>query len=250
MTTVMVGIEQLEKRYSGAATPALRGLTMSVASAEFMGILGPNGAGKTTLLSILCGLRRPTGGTVRVGGHDVTRESAAVRRLIGFVPQNVALYPRLTARENLVFFARMYGLRGAELRDRVAECLVMAGLEQYADRQIRTFSGGMTRRANLVAGLVHRPPLLILDEPTVGIDAQSRNMILESLQRLNKAGTTILYATHYMEEAEQICSDVAILDDGLLLRRGAPGALIRQEPGCGNLGELYLHLTGRSMRDE
>ena len=245
-----VEVIDLEKSYSRSGAPALNGISLTVEPAEFLGLLGPNGAGKTTLLSIISTLRRPSRGTVLVQGCDVDRDPASVRRLIGLVPQNIALYPSLSARENLTFFGRMYGLAGRQLKERVGECLAIAGLEKSAERQVRTFSGGMLRRANLVAGLLHRPPILILDEPTVGIDPQSRNVIFESLRALNQAGATILYATHYMEEAEALCSRLAIIDRGRILKLGSPAQLIREQPGCRHLGELFLELTGHTLRDE
>ena len=245
----IIEVQQVEKRYPGSSVPALRGLDLFVEAGEFFGLLGPNGAGKTTLLSILCGLRKATGGRVILAGEDVTRNPAPIRSRIGLVPQDIALYPSLTAFENLAFFGRMYGLAGAALRARVQECLAMVGLENHAGRRVETYSGGMKRRANLAAGLLHHPPILILDEPTVGIDAQSRNLIFQNLRALNQAGMTLVYATHYMEEAEQFCGRVAILDEGRCLTQGSPAALIAAQPGCPNLDHLFLELTGKRLRD-
>jgi len=242
-------VRQLAKTYRGSNTPAVNGVDLTIEDGEILGLLGPNGAGKTTTLSILCGLMKPTRGTVRFEGVDVVRHPARAKALIGLVPQDVALYPSLTAAENLRFFARMHGLAGKALATRVDECLSVVGLEESAGRRIGTFSGGMKRRANLAAGLVHKPAILMLDEPTVGIDAQSRNVIFENLHRLNRSGATMIYATHYMEEAEQLCSRVAIMDGGSILKEGPPKRLIEERPTCQNLEQLFLELTGRYLRD-
>ena len=219
----IVEIANLSKTYRGSERPALDDLSLRIDAGRFFGLLGPNGAGKSTLISILCGLFAPTRGQVHVRGKD-TRE---VKSMLGLVPQDLALYPMLTARENLEFFGRMQGLTGARLRERVAACLAIARLEEFADRRAETFSGGLKRRLNLVIGLIHEPRLLVLDEPTVGIDPQSRHFIHESLRGLHAAGMTIIYSTHYMEEAEQLCDDIAIIDHGRILARGSVLALLR-----------------------
>jgi ABC-2 type transport system ATP-binding protein len=221
--TPLVEIENLSKIYRGAKRPALDNLSLQIDNGAFFGLLGPNGAGKSTLISILCGLFAPTHGKVRVRGAD----SRHVKSTLGLVPQDLALYPMLTARENLEFFGRMQGLTGARLRDRVAACLAIARLDDLADRRAETFSGGLKRRLNLVIGLVHEPDLLVLDEPTVGIDPQSRHFIHESLRGLHATGMTIIYSTHYMEEAEQLCDDIGIIDHGRILARGSVSTLLR-----------------------
>jgi len=202
-------------------------ISFAVRTGEIFGLLGPNGAGKSTLISILCGLLAPTRGVVRVLGTDVQADAARVKSAIGLVPQDLALYPTLSARENLLFFGRMQGLSGARLKARVAACLAIARLDDLADRRVDTYSGGLKRRLNLVIGLIHEPQLLILDEPTVGIDPQSRNFIHEALRTLHQAGMTILYTTHYMEEAENLCDDIAIIDRGRILARGTVPELLR-----------------------
>jgi ABC-2 type transport system ATP-binding protein len=222
----IVEIAGLTKVYRGMERPALDDLSVTIGHGAFFGLLGPNGAGKSTLLSILSGLRAPTRGQVRIEGRDVVTDPQPVKAVLGLVPQDLALYPTLTARENLGFFGRMQGLSGARLRSRVAACLALAGLEGFADRRAETFSGGLKRRLNLVIGLIHEPRLLILDEPTVGIDPQSRHFIHESLRSLHADGMTILYSTHYMEEAEQLCDDIAIIDHGRILARGSVPALL------------------------
>jgi ABC-2 type transport system ATP-binding protein len=223
----LVEIDGLTKVYRGSERPALDGLSLAIAPGRFFGLLGPNGAGKSTLLSLLCGLLAPTRGAIRVHGTDVRTDPQTVKAVIGLVPQDLAIYPTLTARENLEFFGRMQGLSGRRLAERVAACLAIARLEDLAGRRAETFSGGLKRRLNLVIGLIHEPRLLILDEPTVGIDPQSRNFIHESLRELHAAGMTILYSTHYMEEAEQLCDELAIIDHGRILARGTVPELLR-----------------------
>jgi ABC-2 type transport system ATP-binding protein len=193
-------------------------------------------------------LFQPTSGSVRICGIDAVRYPGQARKLIGCVPQEVALYHNLTIRENLRFFGRMYGLRGKTLEGRVSDSLAMVGLEESADRRVFTYSGGMKRRANLAAGILHEPKLLFLDEPTVGIDPQSRNLILERLATL-KDRITMVYTTHYMEEAEQLCSYVAIMDAGSVIAEGSPEDLVNRVVGCSNLEALFINLTGKHLRD-
>ena len=256
MTTVEVAPAELAvaarglvKRYPGAEQPALAGLELEIFAGETFGLLGPNGAGKTTAISILATLLRPSGGSVRLFGLDPGRQCREVRRLIGLVPQEIALYPRLTVAENLAYFGRLHGLGGAGLKTQVSDCLAMVGLEAQGGRLVEACSGGMKRRANLAAGLLHRPRLLFLDEPTVGIDAQSRHVIFENLARLKAEGMTLLYTTHYMEEARQLCDRIAIVDAGRVVALGAPAELLAAQPDCRDLEELFLRLTGRHLRD-
>ena len=245
----MLSIENLVKVYPDSEQPAVDGLSLTVARGSIFGLLGPNGAGKTTLISILCTLLRPTAGIVTVLGHDVVHQAAAVRRAIGLVPQEIALYPSLTARENLRYFARIQRIPSRRIEERVTECLELVGLLDCADRRIATYSGGMKRRANLAVGILHEPEMLFLDEPTVGIDAQSRNLILQRLAELNRAGMTLLYTTHYMEEAQQLCDEIAIVDAGRVIAQGAPTQLVADGLDCANLEELFLALTGKQLRD-
>ena len=211
-------VADLIKQYG--AVKALNGVSFSVGEGELFGLLGPNGAGKTTLLSILSCLLEPTSGEVFLQGRRVRQGDQWVRRLIGVVPQELALYGDLTARENLHFFGELYGLGGAELRERVKSVLAAVALEDKADDRVTTFSGGMKRRLNLGAALVHQPRLLLLDEPTVGVDPQSRNHIFEEVRRLNATGVTILYTSHYMEEVQALCPRVGIMDHGRLVACG------------------------------
>jgi ABC-2 type transport system ATP-binding protein len=244
----LLDARQLVKIYRKASKPALNGLNISVREGEVFGLLGPNGAGKTTAISIMNTLLKPTSGSITVCGVNALRNPAQTRRLIGFVPQEIALYQNLTVRENLQFFGRIYGLQGKELAMRISEFLELVGLEESAGQRVFACSGGMKRRANLAAGILHKPKLLFLDEPTVGIDPQSRNLILERLSVM-KERTTMVYTTHYMEEAESLCSYVAIMDAGQIISEGSPQELIRHLPGCANLEALFLGLTGKQLRD-
>jgi ABC-2 type transport system ATP-binding protein len=211
----IVQVRDLRKQYD--ALTAVDGVTFDIVRGEIFGLLGPNGAGKTTTISILAGILAPTAGEVQVAGHDVRRGSVAMKRALGVVPQDLAIYPKLTGRENLEFFGRLYGMRGAALTERVGQMLQLVGLADRADSRADTYSGGMKRRLNLAAGLMHNPQLLLLDEPTVGVDPQSRNHIFEGVRALNRQGLTILYTSHYMEEVEALCDRVGIMDNGKLI---------------------------------
>lgn len=241
--------EGLRKIYRGADRPALVGVDLTIEKGEIFGLLGPNGAGKTTAISIMSSLMRPDRGRVAICGIDVFGHSRRARQRFGLVPQEIALYEGLTARENLRYFGRLYGLKGQGLKDRVSACLDLAGLSEKADHRVATFSGGMKRRANLVAGIIHTPRLVFLDEPTVGIDAQSRQMILDRLWDLSRDGMSMVYTTHYMEEAESLCARVAIIDEGRIIAQGRPADLIAAQEGCRNLGDLFIRLTGKRLRD-
>lgn len=239
----------LTHRYPGSARAALDNVDLQLNAGEVVGLLGPNGAGKTTVISILSTLFRPDGGTVRINGRELTGHPRAVRRMIGLVPQEIALYPSLTARENLRFFGRMQGLRGDRLDRRISDVLTAVGLETRAGQRVAAFSGGMQRRANLAVGMLHDPQLLYLDEPTVGIDAQSRRLIMARIRTMRDRGAAVLYSTHYMEEAQQLCTRVVILDRGRVISQGPVDRLLAQHPGCRDLGELFLTLTGKALRD-
>jgi ABC-2 type transport system ATP-binding protein len=208
--------ESLVKKYGDLM--AVDGVTFSVEEGEVFGLLGPNGAGKTTTISMLTGVLEPTSGTARIGGHDIRTDGKAAKQISGLVPQDLALYPTLSARTNLQFFGRIYGLHGRALADRVDDLLGIVALTDRANDPIEKYSGGMKRRINIAAGLVHQPRLLFLDEPTVGVDPQSRNHIFESVQRLNRERhMSIIYTSHYMEEVELLCNRVAIVDQGRII---------------------------------
>jgi ABC-2 type transport system ATP-binding protein len=219
-------VRQLVKKY-GAVT-AVNGISFDIQEGEIFGLLGPNGAGKTTTISVLSTLYAPTSGDAVIGGHSVTRQPMAVRSLIGVVPQDLALYEDLTARENLSFWGQMYDLSGKALNTRIDQVLEQIGLTGHAKQRVRTFSGGMKRRVNIGVGLLHQPRLLFMDEPTVGIDPQSRRAILDSVKQLNRQGMTVLYTTHYMEEAQELSDRVGIIDHGDLIALGTQAELTRQ----------------------
>jgi ABC-2 type transport system ATP-binding protein len=214
----------LQKRFG--RIEAVRGISLTIAEGETYGLLGPNGAGKTTTISMVCGLLEPDAGSVVVAGQPLTTRSVEPKAAIGYVPQELAIYPDLNARENLRFFARLYGLAGAQADARIEEVLAVIGLTDRARELTSTYSGGMQRRLNIGIGLLHRPRLLILDEPTVGVDPQSRNAILESVEQLAGEGMAVLYTTHYMEEAERLCDRIGIVDMGELKAEGTRAELV------------------------
>ena len=224
----MLAIENLTKHYGSIA--ALQGVSLSLERGEFFGLLGPNGAGKTTLMSLVAGIRPADSGEIRLNGAPFDHRRVEQRRQLGFVPQALALYDELSGEENMRLFGRLYGLRGALLRDRVEEGLLAAQLQERRRDKVSTYSGGMKRRLNIVAAILHRPPLLLCDEPTAGVDPQSRNAIFEFVQRLNADGMTIVYSTHYMEEATRLCSRIGIIDHGKLLALGTLDELLLQLP--------------------
>jgi ABC-2 type transport system ATP-binding protein len=241
MSSPLVAINGLVKKYGERV--AVQDVSFSIEEGEIFGLLGPNGAGKTTTLSILSTLFIPDEGIVTISGHDIVREARQVKRLIGSVPQELALYPTLSAWDNLAFFGRIYGLQGSELKGRVTTVLALVGLSDRAADAVQTFSGGMKRRLNIAAGLIHKPRILFLDEPTVGVDPQSRNFIFEHVERLNEEGMTIVYTTHYMEEAERLCDRVAIMDQGRVLALDTTKGLIDLLGG----GVIYLGLSQASL---
>lgn len=242
-------IKNLTKRYPHNTRLALDSLNLSIDKGEFFGLLGPNGSGKTTLISILCGLLSTTSGQVSIAGYSVPKQLNKLKPLFNLVPQEIALYPTLTLRENINFFGRLYGLASHVLKDRAAECLHISGLENFVDQPISTFSGGMQRRANLIMSLINHPEILFLDEPAAHVDPQSRQLIFDILMKLNQKGTTIIYTTHYLEEAQHLCTRVAILDNGVMLCNDSPMALIKQSSGAENLSDVFFHLTGKDLRD-
>lgn len=246
---VIIEIEGLTKTFKNASEPAVNGISLSVYRNEIFGLLGPNGAGKTTTISILCGLFPPTSGKVTIDGKNMKQQLSDIKQIVGIVPQDIALYPTLTARENLDFYGHMYGLKGKELKDKIETWLKKLGLTEASKRLVSTYSGGMKRRVNLIAGILHDPKILFLDEPTVGVDVHSRNVIIEHLKEINKKGTTIIYTSHHMDEAEHFCDRVSIIDHGRILAQGTPGELIASTPGADNLEKVFLHITKRKLRD-
>jgi ABC-2 type transport system ATP-binding protein len=273
-----IEVRGLVRRF-GART-AVDGLDLELQRGQALGLLGPNGAGKTTTIRILSTLTAPSAGSVRVLGLDPQREAAALRARIGVVPQELALYDALRARENLAFYGRMHGLAGAQLEQRVEWALELAGLRERAQDLVRTYSGGMKRRLNLVAALLHEPELVFMDEPTVGVDPQSRNHVFEMVERLHAEGLTLVYTTHQLGEVERLCDRIVILDAGRSVAQGtlaelqraqgaaarayarveldeaararleSAGVAFRVEHELPNLEAVFLALTGRALRDE
>ena len=221
-------LECRELHRSFGDTHAVNGVSFTVAPGETYGLLGPNGAGKTTTISMVAGLLEPDAGEIVVAGRPMSTRTIDAKRSIGLVPQDLAIYPDLTARENLRFFGRLQGMRGDELATRIDAVLEVIGLADRADDRAQDYSGGMKRRLNIGIGLLHEPELLILDEPTVGVDPQSRNAILESVEHLAGGGMAVLYTTHYMEEAERLCDRVAIVDKGIIVAEGTRRELVER----------------------
>jgi len=231
---------------------AVNGVSFSIEEGEIFGLLGPNGAGKTTTIRILSTVIPPDKGDVIIGGYSLQKEANNIRGIIGICPQELALYPDMSAFDNLVFFGRMAGLSSQEAREQAIANLEMMGLLERAKKsRVDKFSGGMKRRVNLAIALMGHPRLLFLDEPTIGIDPQSRNNIYETIKGLQAKGMTILYTTHYMEEADKLCQRVAIMDSGKIVAMGTPEALKSQfgDPDKITLEEVFLKITGRSLRD-
>lgn len=246
----IIQIAQLSKKYKNAEMYSLNDFTLAINEGQIFGLLGPNGAGKTTLISMLCGLVKPTSGSFSIAGMTYSDHEDELKKIIGVVPQEYALYPTLTARENLIYFGSMYGLKGNDLKEKVIESLDFLGLLKFADKRIETFSGGMKRRINLIAGVLHNPKVLFLDEPTVGVDVQSKNAIIDYLKKLNKNGTTIIYTSHHLAEAQEFCTDIAILDQGKIYAQGTPIDLINGTLGAKNLEDVFIALTGNDLRDD
>ena len=246
----VLNVTNLEKRYRSADEFAIKGLNLSIFDGEIYGLLGPNGCGKTTTISIICGLLKAGNGQVIILGKDTRSQMNSIKKNLGYVPQEIALYLNLTLRENLKYFGAMHGLTGTRLKERIGACLEFAQLERYADKKISSFSGGMKRRSNLVVGIINEPKILFLDEPTVGVDPQSKNAIFEALLKLREAGMTMIYTTHYMEEAQLLCTRIGIMDNGKIVSQGTPDELIHDTPNCDNIGEVFLALTGKQLRDD
>jgi ABC-2 type transport system ATP-binding protein len=237
MNPPILEVNHLVKKY-GEFT-AVKGVSFDIKEGEIFSLLGPNGAGKTTTISMLSTLYIPTSGDATIGGHSITKDPMAVKQIIGVVPQEIALYEDLTARENLIFWGQMYGLSGNALTRRVDEVLNQIGLTDKSNNRVKTYSGGMKRRVNIGVGLLHKPRLLFMDEPTVGIDPQSRRAILDTVKDLNQQGMTVLYTTHYMEEAQELSDRVGIIDHGELIAIGTQKELTQQ---VGQSETLVLHI--------
>lgn len=249
MSKIAIHIKELAKKYRGADSFAVADLSLDIFAGEVFGLLGPNGAGKTTLISMLCGLIQPSHGSFTIAGYSYKDAARQLKAAIGVVPQDFALYPSLTARENLRYFGSMYGLEGPDLLKNVDQSLDFLGLSAYQHKPVETFSGGMKRRVNLLAAVLHNPAVLFLDEPTVGVDVHSKKAIMDYLQALNAGGTTIVYTSHHLQEAQEFCTRVGIIESGQLLEIGTPEALIAAVPEARNLEDVFIHLTGKGFRD-
>jgi ABC-2 type transport system ATP-binding protein len=240
----MLQVEGLCKRYGERV--AVNAISFGIAQGETVGLLGPNGAGKTTVIAMISGISKPDGGQVSLGGLTLAQDANAFKRRVGLVPQDLALYEELSAWANLELFGGLYGLAAGRLRPHAQAALTLVGLADRSRDLVKTFSGGMKRRLNIAAALLHEPDLVLLDEPTVGVDPQSRNAIFENLEQLKRRGKTLLYTTHYMEEAERLCDRVLILDHGQILANDTVANLKQQH---GNLEAAFLRLTGHALRD-
>jgi ABC-2 type transport system ATP-binding protein len=240
----MLQVDRLTKRYGDRV--AVNAISFSIAQGETVGLLGPNGAGKTTAIAMISGISRPDGGEVTLSGVSLAQDANALKRRVGLVPQDLALFDELSAWANLQLFGGLYGIGAAELKARAENALAMVGLADRSTDRVKTFSGGMKRRLNIAGALLHDPDLILLDEPTVGVDPQSRNAIFDNLEELKRRGKTLLYTTHYMEEAERLCDRVLILDHGRILANDTVAYFKRQHT---NLEAAFMQLTGRALRD-
>ncbi|MFV0277146.1 MAG: ABC transporter ATP-binding protein [Parahaliea sp.] len=244
----MITVKQLSHRYADSASPSLRDITLAIPGGQLFGLLGPNGAGKTTLLSIVAGLLPCPPGTVSIDGQDLTSATRSQRARLSLVPQEYAFYEALSVAENLAFFAAVQGVAAGDVAGRMDEAIGVCGLQEQREKRAGKLSGGLKRRLNLAIGLLNQPDLLLLDEPTVGIDPHSRHFILQTVKQLNSRGATVVYTSHYMEEVEQICQSVAIIDHGQVLLAGDLERLLREAGGRG-LESLFLDITQHRLRD-
>ncbi len=241
-----ISISDLNFCYKGAQTPAVDGLNLDIPKGCFFGLLGPNGAGKTTTISIISGLLTPSSGSISVFGNNWKTQAAAIRKSIGLVPQEIALYDNMTAVENMKFFGSMLGLKKNKILERTEQLMEQFGLNEHRGKLLQNYSGGMKRRVNLMIALMHEPEILILDEPTVGIDVHSRHLINTYLVELNKGGMTIIYTSHQLDETEKLCNRVCIIDHGMVITEGATSELTAGGKG---LHDLFIELTGKQLRD-
>lgn len=248
MSSLAVNIENLGFHYPGNSGITYDGLNLKIAGGERFGLFGPNGAGKTTLMNLMTGLLVADTGKIELLGHSIGTKSKAVNKLFGFVPQDFSFYQELSPVENLEFFGAWYGLNSKQIAQRTKELLEILGLSHVSDKPVQNFSGGMKRRINLAIGVIHNPKILFLDEPTVGVDVQTRHAIINYLKELNDKGTTLIYTSHQLSEAEGLCERIALIDNGRIVREGNLDKLL-EEYDHQNLEDLFLNLTGKDFRN-
>lgn len=240
----------LSRKFDGRT--AVDHISLEIMEGEIFGLLGPNGAGKSTTLNMICSLLKPTSGSIEVFGMDVAKNMRKVKRRVGYIPQDLAIHGNLKAWENVELFTSLYGIKGGKLKSAIDDSLEFVGLLDRRNSYVKTFSGGMKRRLNIACAIGHKPDLMIFDEPTVGIDPQSRNFILEKIKQANKSGATVIYTSHYMEEVEAICTRIAIMDNGRIVAAGTREELVRlvtDDTEHVTLEEVFLTLTGKKLRD-
>lgn len=251
MSEVVLKLEGLTKKYDNK--PVVDHIDLEIRKGEIFGLLGPNGAGKSTIMNMVCSLVKPTAGKIELFGYDAKTEMKKVKAKLGYIPQELAIHGNLKAWENVELFASLYGIKGEKLKQAVTSSLEFVGLEDKRNGFAKNFSGGMKRRLNIACAIGHQPELLIFDEPTVGIDPQSRNFILEKIKYSNKQGATVIYTSHYMEEIEAICSRVAIMDNGKIVAIGTKEELVEMvtadKDSNMTLEQVFLTLTGKKLRD-
>ena len=250
---VLVQVTELVKTFG--KNEAVKGVSFTIGKGEIFGLLGPNGAGKSTTINMMCGYLEPTSGDTVIDGMSVSKEPMKVKHIIGVVPQEIALYKDLSSMENLEFFGELYGLSAKDRKERADDILHFVGLYERRKETTKNFSGGMQRRINMAIAMIHRPDFLLMDEPTVGVDPQSRENIFDTIEKLRDQGTTILYTTHYMEEAERLCNHIAIMDEGRIIAMGTLDQLLAMRDQASEvqrphgLQELFIQLTGKTLRD-
>ncbi len=251
MKNKIVVLDGLTKKYDNKTV--VDHVSLDIEEGEIFGLLGPNGAGKSTMMNMICSIKKPTMGNIQLFGYDTKKDMNKVKAKLGYIPQELAIHGNLKAWENVELFTSLYGLKGKELKQAVEESLRFVGLEDKREGFAKNFSGGMKRRLNIACAIGHKPELLIFDEPTVGIDPQSRNFILEKIRETNKAGATVIYTSHYMEEIEAICTRVAIMDNGKIIAIGTKEELVKMvsDQPCDSMSleEVFLTLTGKKLRD-
>jgi ABC-2 type transport system ATP-binding protein len=248
MSTYAIKIHDLAFQYPGQEGVCFNNFNLEVAAGERFGLFGPNGAGKTTLMNLMTGLLKYSSGSIRLLDHEINDHPKSINTIFGFVPQDFSFYPELSARENLAFYGAWYGLSQKEIKIRTEELLEVLGLTSVSDRLLKSFSGGMKRRINLAIGVMHKPRVLFLDEPTVGVDVQSRHAIINYLIKQNETGTTLIYTSHQLEEAAELCTKIALIDDGKIIAHDSLEVLLEKHEHEG-MEELFLELTGKRFRD-